>query len=153
MTEMLLETGQTVRWRGARWRVVGEEEGGFLQLVGLDAGVRGVEASPLLALEADSIAPDELPLPELDVTRSDRARWRALHRAFLISMAGGCEQLVGLDWGALAVEPYQLVPLLRIAKTMRPRLLIADDTGLGKTAEAGMILRWLAQRHQAGCAS
>ena len=27
---------------------------------------------------------------------------------------------------------------------------IADDTGLGKTAEAGIILRWLAQRHQAG---
>jgi len=42
-----------------------------------------------------------------------------------------------LDWGAVAVEPYQLVPLLRVARTLRTRLLIDDDTGLGKPAEAG----------------
>jgi superfamily II DNA or RNA helicase len=89
-------------------------------------------------------------LPTLNVEASDRGRWRALHKALLTTMAGGREQLVGLDWGAVTVEPYQLVPLMRVARSMRPRLLIADDTGLGKTAEAGLILRWLAQRHQAG---
>ncbi len=72
-----------------------------------------------------------------------------MHQAFLTTMAGGREQLVGLDWGAVAVEPYQVVPLMRVARSVQPRLLIADDTGLGKTAEAGLILRWLAQRHQA----
>jgi superfamily II DNA or RNA helicase len=145
-----LETGQTVRWRGARWRVLGGEEGGFLHLVGIDSAFKDVEVTPLLELERDELLPDEQPLPRLDVETSDRNRWRALHRAYLTTMAGGREQLVGLDWGAVAVEPYQLVPLLRVAKSMRPRLLIADDTGLGKTAEAGIILRWLAQRHQAG---
>lgn len=150
MTSAFLETGQTVRWRGTRWRVLGEEEGGYLRLVGVDSAFKDVELSPLLALERDEILPDELPLPPLDVASSDRGRWRALHRAFLTTMAGGREQLMGLDWGAVAVEPYQLVPLLRVARTLRPRLLIADDTGLGKTAEAGVILRWLAQRHQAG---
>jgi len=109
----LLETGQTVRWRGSRWRVIGEEEGGFLRLVGIDAAVKDLQVTPLVELEADGIRPDELPLPELDVEASDRGRWRALHRAYLTSMAGGREQLVGLDWGAVAVEPYQLVPLLR----------------------------------------
>jgi Type III restriction enzyme, res subunit len=145
-----LETGQTVRWRGTRWRVLGEQEGGFLRLVGVDAAFKDIEVTPLLELERDELLPDEQPLPRLDVEISDRSRWRALHRAYLTTVAGGREQLVGLDWGAVAVEPYQLVPLLRAAKTMRPRLLIADDTGLGKTAEAGIILRWLAQRHQAG---
>lgn len=149
MTATFLETGQTVRWRGTRWRVLGEEEGGFLRLVGLDPVVKDLEVTPLLELEREELLPDELPLPPLDVAASDRSRWRALHRAYLTAMAGGREQLVGLDWGAVAVEPYQLVPLLRVAKTLRPRLLIADDTGLGKTAEAGVILRWLAQRHQA----
>lgn len=118
-------------------------------MVGVEGANRDQEALALLDLEADRIEPDELPLPALDVERSDRARWRAMHEAFRITMAGGREQLVGLDWGAVAVEPYQLVPLLRVARTLRTRLLIADDTGLGKTAEAGIILRWLAQRHQA----
>lgn len=147
--ETLIEPGQSVRWRSRRWRVLGEEEGGFLRLVGIENLNRDQEALALLDLERGDIESDELPLPEFDVEHSDRARWRALHEAFRITMAGGREQLVGLDWGALAVEPYQLVPLLRVARTLRTRLLIADDTGLGKTAEAGIILRWLAQRHQA----
>lgn len=149
MPDAFLETGQGVRWRGRRWRVVGEEEGGFLRLVGVEDANREQVVSPLLELERESIQPDVLPLPELDVEASDRARWRALHRALLNTMAGGREHLVGLDWGAVAVEPYQLVPLMRVARSVRPRLLIADDTGLGKTAEAGIVLRWLAQRHQA----
>ena len=73
-----------------------------------------------------------------------------MHQAYLATMVGGRERLVGLDWGAIAVEPYQLVPLMRAARHASPRLLIADDTGLGKTAEAGLVLRYLAQRHRAG---
>jgi hypothetical protein len=149
MADVLLEPGQSVRWRSRRWRVLGEEEGGFLRLVGIENLNRDHEALAVLELERERIEPDDLPLPKLDVERSDRARWRALHEAYRITMAGGREQLVGLDWGAVAVEPYQLVPLLRVARTLRTRLLIADDMGLGKTAEAGIILRWLAQRHQA----
>jgi superfamily II DNA or RNA helicase len=149
MAATSIEPGQSVRWRSRRWRVLGQEEGGFLRLVGTESVNRDHEALALLDLERDRIEPDELPLPKLDVERSDRARWRALHEAYRITMAGGREQLVGLDWGAVAVEPYQLVPLLRVARSLRSRLLIADDTGLGKTAEAGILLRWLAQRHQA----
>ncbi|MHB1446204.1 MAG: DEAD/DEAH box helicase [Acidimicrobiales bacterium] len=150
MTLVRFETGQGVRWRGRRWRVLQEETNGVLTLVGVESVNRDQTVRPLVALEADELVPDELPLPPLDVAATDRARWRALHRAWLTTMAGGREQLVGLDWGAIAVEPYQLVPLLRVARSVRPRLLIADDTGLGKTAEAGIVLRWLAQRHQAG---
>jgi superfamily II DNA or RNA helicase len=143
------ETGQSVRWRGGRWRVIEEEINGFLRLVGVDTANRDRVVTPLVALEGDDLQPEQLPLPPLDVAVTDRARWRALHQAHLVSMAGGREQLVGLDWGAVTVEPYQLVPLLRVARSIRPRLLIGDATGLGKTAEAGVVLRWLAQRHQA----
>jgi len=129
--------------------VISEERDGFIQLVGIEPANREQMVSPLVQLEGDALQPDRLPLPELEVAASDRGRWRALHKAFLTTMAGGREQLVGIDWGAVAVEPYQLVPLMRVVKSIRPRLLIADDTGLGKTAEAGIILRWLAQRHQA----
>lgn len=149
LTDAALEPGQVVRWRGRRWKVLSLREGGFLDLVGMDPVNRDQQVSPLLDLEANALAPDRLELPELDVASSDRAQWRALHLAHLTSMAAGREQLRGLDWGAVALEPYQVVPLMRVAKSLRPRLLIADDTGLGKTAEAGLALRWLAQRHQA----
>ena len=144
-----MEPGQAVRWRGRRWRVLSGPDGGFVELVGIEPANRDQRAIPYLPLEADRLEPDVLPLPTLDVASSDRARWRAMHLAYLTTMAGGREQLRGLDWGAVAVEPYQAVPLMRVAKSLRPRLLLGDDTGLGKTAEAGLVLRWLAQRHQA----
>ncbi|WP_231736018.1 MULTISPECIES: DEAD/DEAH box helicase [unclassified Sphingopyxis] len=48
----------------------------------------------------------------------------------------------------LGVEPraYQLVPLLMALRQEVKRLLIADDVGIGKTVEAGMILREIMDR-------
>ena len=50
--------------------------------------------------------------------------------------------------GHIAVEPrpYQLVPLLMALKMPVVRLLIADDVGIGKTIEAGLILKELLDR-------
>ncbi|MCJ8501364.1 SNF2-related protein [Desulfatitalea alkaliphila] len=42
--------------------------------------------------------------------------------------------------GAVQVEDFQLVPLLKALLMPRVNLLIADDVGLGKTIEAGLIL-------------
>jgi len=42
--------------------------------------------------------------------------------------------------------PFQFRPLLRLARADEPRLLIADDVGVGKTIEAGLILKELAAR-------
>ncbi len=52
------------------------------------------------------------------------------------------------SFGNLNVEPraYQLVPLLMALKLDPVRLLIADDVGIGKTIEAGLIARELLDR-------
>lgn len=42
--------------------------------------------------------------------------------------------------------PYQFRPVLRFIRSDRPRLLIADGVGVGKTIEAGLILRELQAR-------
>ncbi len=50
--------------------------------------------------------------------------------------------------GAIQVEDYQLVPLLKALRMPRVNLLIADDVGLGKTVEAGLILSELLIRRR-----
>jgi superfamily II DNA or RNA helicase len=46
--------------------------------------------------------------------------------------------------------PFQFKPLLRFLRADRPRLLIADEVGVGKTIEAGLILRELESRQELG---
>lgn len=46
------------------------------------------------------------------------------------------------SFGSIALEPrsYQLVPLMMAMSQKVVRLLIADDVGIGKTIEAGLIV-------------
>jgi SNF2 family DNA or RNA helicase len=50
--------------------------------------------------------------------------------------------------GAVQVDDFQLVPLLKALRMPRVNLLIADDVGLGKTIEAGLILTELLLRRR-----
>jgi SNF2 family DNA or RNA helicase len=47
------------------------------------------------------------------------------------------------------VDDYQLDPVVRALKMPRVNLLIADDVGLGKTIEAGLVAQELILRHRA----
>jgi superfamily II DNA or RNA helicase len=57
--------------------------------------------------------------------------------------------LSGARFGRVALEAYQLAPTLRVLAKPRPRLLIADDVGLGKTIEAGLAMLELMARGRA----
>jgi superfamily II DNA or RNA helicase len=50
--------------------------------------------------------------------------------------------------GAVQVEDFQLEPLLRALEMPRISLLLADDVGLGKTIEAGLVLTELILRRR-----
>lgn len=52
-------------------------------------------------------------------------------------------------WSGVAVEAYQLEPLRRALSSPRANLLLADDVGLGKTIEAGLVVQELFLRHRA----
>ncbi len=51
--------------------------------------------------------------------------------------------------GGVQIEEYQLVPVIRAAQMPRVTLLIADDVGLGKTIEAGLVAQELIHTHRA----
>jgi superfamily II DNA or RNA helicase len=54
--------------------------------------------------------------------------------------------LYSLNAARVDFIPYQFRPVLRFIRSDRPRLLIADSVGVGKTIEAGLILRELQAR-------
>ena len=49
----------------------------------------------------------------------------------------------------ISIEDYQLDPLVRAIDMARTNLLIADDVGLGKTIEAGLVVQEMLLRHRA----
>ena len=54
--------------------------------------------------------------------------------------------LFSLRSGRVEFVPYQYRPVLKLIRADRPRLLIADEVGVGKTIEAGLILKELRAR-------
>jgi ATP-dependent helicase HepA len=55
-------------------------------------------------------------------------------------------RLYSLNSGRIDYEPYQFRPVVKLIHADRPRLLIADDVGVGKTIEAGLIIKELQAR-------
>ena len=56
------------------------------------------------------------------------------------------DSLYSLDAARIQFIPFQFKPLLRFLRADQPRLLIADEVGVGKTIEAGLILREMQTR-------
>jgi SNF2 family DNA or RNA helicase len=78
------------------------------------------------------------------------ARWSCL-TPYLVPDGSGSsagEAVSSPFFGAIQVEDFQLVPLLKALRMPRVSLLLADDVGLGKTIEAGLILTELLLRRR-----
>lgn len=58
----------------------------------------------------------------------------------------GSSNLYSLNSARIDFVPYQFRPALRMIQADSPRVLVADDVGVGKTIEAGLILKELEAR-------
>lgn len=61
-------------------------------------------------------------------------------------VAPSLANLYSLQSGRIDFIPYQFRPVLKFIRADRPRLLVADEVGVGKTIEAGLLLRELQAR-------
>ena len=146
--------GQRVRIREREWQIEDVQEherpgGGAVETLtvsGLAGDVQGERTTfywPVEDVEVVEPAPLSFRLDGSEL------EWQRFHDAILLSMAQGRSTLSSLGMGRVRVEDYQLVPVLAALRLPRPRLLIADDVGLGKTVEAGLILLELLARGRA----
>ena len=95
--------------------------------------------------ELESIESAEFGLP--DPSRiGDYRSCRLLRDAVRLTTRSGTGPFRSFARIAVELRPYQLVPLLMALKMDPVRLLIADDVGIGKTIEAGLIARELIDR-------
>ena len=95
--------------------------------------------------------PDDDPMAPADFDALVRAaRWTALSPYLDPDGEGPLrrEPIASPFHGSVRVEDYQLVPLLKALRMPRVSLLVADDVGLGKTIEAGLILTELLLRRR-----
>lgn len=84
-------------------------------------------------------------------TETKERRTLSVHQlhAYLTSLqllSPSTENLFSLRQGRIQFVPYQYRPVLKLIQADRPRLLIADEVGVGKTIEAGLILKELRAR-------
>ena len=99
----------------------------------------GTEIRPQSELPDPREGVDE---PEVFAGFLDAVRWGAIASADPSAFQSPFR--AGID-----IEDYQLLPLVRALRMPRVNLLIADDVGLGKTVEAGLIMQELVLRNQA----
>lgn len=153
------EPGQLVEVRRRQW-IVAE----------VISSTLASNSKPQHAVMLSSIDEDALG-EELEVIWEIEPGAQIIERAGLPSISGQDDSeileafLDAVRWGAatnadrsflqapfrsgVSIEDFQLDPLVRAIDMARVNLLIADDVGLGKTIEAGLVIQELLLRHRA----
>ena len=136
--------GNLVRARGREWVVQSESRRDWLRLRPL-GGADDDTIALIPELELQPVEPATFPWPQPEQAGNHAAALLLRDALRLKLRAGGGPFR---SFGNIAVEPrgYQLVPLLMALRLTTVRLLIADDVGIGKTIEAGLIVRELMDR-------
>lgn len=153
------EPGQLVEVRRRQW-VVAEVVSSKLTSTSVQQN-----AVALSSIDEDGLG------EELNVIWEIEPGAKIIERAGLPSITGQDESdtleafLDAVRWGAatnadrgflqapfrsgVSIEDFQLDPLVRAIDMARVNLLIADDVGLGKTIEAGLVIQEMLLRHRA----
>ena len=122
----------------------------LVTLSSVEDDVLGEELQVIWEIEPGATPIEKTPLPEpigfdtpqrLD-TFLNAVRWGAASSADVKAIQAPFRS--GVD-----LEDYQLDPVARAIQMPRVSLLIADDVGLGKTIEAGLVAQELIIRHRA----
>jgi superfamily II DNA or RNA helicase len=137
---MTWRSGEQVIVRGMDWRVLRNTP--FSDCSALD--LAAIRSSVRRTLLVPFDRPRAAAAPRLRVV--SRRRWAHAVRS-LVTASFSYGSLQSCPPG-IRLVPYQLEPALAMLRHGAVRLLVADDVGLGKTIEAGLIVREVAKSDQ-----
>jgi SNF2 family DNA or RNA helicase len=138
---------------GARVRVAGRYENGVGEVLRVQQ-TGGLAIADVVFDSQSGRRLETLPISRLELAASPWDRLRAGHyddtRDFLLRQLAW-QFALGNSGGELsnartALLPHQILLTHDLIKMQRRRLLVADDVGLGKTIETGMVIRELSAR-------
>ncbi|MEH0934242.1 DISARM system SNF2-like helicase DrmD [Micromonospora psammae] len=147
--------GALVAVRGQRWVVSDVQEGEHSSLVSLQSVEDGRyghtldviwEVEPgrqvLPSGSLPGVTEGKFDSPQRLAAFLDAVRWSAVTSADVKTLQSPFRS-------GVAIEDYQLEPVARAVDAPRVNLLLADDVGLGKTIEAGLVAQELLLRQRA----
>jgi superfamily II DNA or RNA helicase len=154
--ESIPRDGSLVEVRGQRWVVSdstpGSDGSTLLTLQSVEDGHYGESLPVIWEVEPGrrilptgslpEVTPDGFDPPERLAAFLDAVRWSAVTSADVKTLQAPLRS-------GVTVEEYQLEPVARAIEAPRVNLLLADDVGLGKTIEAGLVALELLLRHRA----
>ena len=138
------------RSRPRRWSRSPSQPQHLVSLLSVEDDALGEELQVVWEIEPGATVIEKVALPEptgfdppdrLDAFL-DAVRWGAASTADVRNIQSPFRS--GID-----IEDYQLDPVVRAIQMPRVNLLIADDVGLGKTIESGLVALELIIRHRA----
>ena len=137
--------GTVVSARDRLWRV-DQQDGHVLTATPIDSGDAGQQR---FYIPVEDVTRSQLDWPSRELIGTPQAQ-DLLLRAHRLSMLHGTAPLLSLQRSRVIPKNFQLVPVVMALEMQeRVRMLLADDVGLGKTIEAGLIITELMARQRA----
>lgn len=152
------EQGQLVEVRRRQW-IVSDVNGGsnttgrpdqhLVRLASIDEDALGEEIEVLWELEPGAHVIESAGLPSMTGLDDSETLQAFLDAVFWGAAVNADRGYVHAPFrSGVSIEDYQLDPLVRAIDMARTNLLIADDVGLGKTIEAGLVVQEMLLRHR-----
>jgi len=134
------QPGTLVNCRRRLWRV-DYQEGNIIYVTSVNESTNQTR----LYLPLENVTTGNLSFPSPDQIGNPQDQ-KLMLDAFRLSMVNSTTPLRSLQFSRAIPVSYQLVPVVMALEQERVRMLIADDVGLGKTVEAGLIIQELRHR-------